>query len=86
MPYSFCMATHTARTEQAVTERLTAVEMKTLCWYVTRANHGRGRILVESSRLIKRGFLRLAWTGPRTWVITITEHGRNAAEQQSIHS
>lgn len=57
---------------------MTPADRENLRWYETRANHGAGAIIGATKRLLKAGYLRIEWTGARTWTITISAKGRKA--------
>ncbi len=57
--------------------KTTAADSKSLSWYLTRSNHGRGRLSAESKRFIKMGWLSLVWTGHYDWTLSLTDKGRS---------
>jgi hypothetical protein len=54
-------------------------DLQALRWYVTQANHGRGRVRAEIRRLVRGGYLKFQWSSRTDWVITITAKGLRAA-------
>lgn len=46
-----------------------------LGWYVSRANHGRGRMTGAAAKLFEAGYLTRSWTSANCWVLTISQKG-----------
>lgn len=49
--------------------------MTVLGWYVSRANHGRGKMTGTTRKLFEAGYLTRSWTSANCWVLTISQKG-----------
>lgn len=59
------------------TSNPTVEQIEALRSYITKANHGHGRMIGVTRQLVDAGYVTVSWTGTNDWTLTISAKGYN---------